>query len=190
MNLTELYHSKDRTTDIDNPYYTDKGFIHDYINGYYIHEFSDKQETPINFLEIGAYRGGSIRLWLEWFKNINIVGIDTRPDYMVVPVDSPNVKIIFDNAYAQHVVDSFEDNYFDYILDDGPHSLDSQIAVVHLWLSKLKVGGKLIIEDIQDIAWVDIIKSHTSTLEYANFKVVDIRNNIGRYDDIIIEITK
>lgn len=189
MNLSDLYYSVARPE-------TDKGVYHDYINAYYNKEFSpETRDEKINLLEIGVYFGGSIKLWLEWFRNAQITGIENDHNcvlrwYQNSSELDTNVSIVKGDAYSLNTVNKFSDNHFDYIIDDGPHSLDSQIAVVHLWLSKLKVGGKLIIEDIQNIAWTDIIKSQTSTLEYTNFKVVDMRNNIGRYDDIIIEITK
>jgi hypothetical protein len=56
---------------------SDKGTHHNYIQEVYTHEFSSRQESETNILEIGVRFGWSIKLWREWFKIGNVYGIDT-----------------------------------------------------------------------------------------------------------------
>ena len=179
MTLSELYYSK--------PRHTDKGGAHDYINSYYEYEFGDKKHKPINFLEIGVCWGGSIEVWLEWFTNINLYGIDIVNQ---LKLDCKDAKIIIEDAYSEKTASTFENNFFDYIIEDGLHTVEYQTIAIKLWLSKLKKGGKLIIEDISSLESVSILEKTAKDICDVSVKVFDLRENKKRYDDIIFEITK
>lgn len=130
---------------------SDKGTHHNYIQKFYTHHFSDRKNDEINILEIGVRFGWSIKLWREWFTKGEVVGIDTfytkEAQELLKDLD---VNIIIDDAYSEECVNSssIPNNFFDYIIDDGPHTLESQLNFVKLYLPKLKKGGMLIIEDI------------------------------------------
>ena len=178
----------------------DKGTSHSYIEYYYDREFSNIRPANLNFLEIGIWEGSSLKLWKSWFVNANIVGIDNskgifdnikRNNFTSIP----GATILWDDAYSDNVVKTFNDNYFDYIIDDGPHTLDSHILCIEKWLPKLKPGGKLIIEDLYylsespaPLVGEDLIK-HIDTSLYT-YKFFDLRKVRLRGDDIILEITK
>jgi hypothetical protein len=186
MNLKEFYEKAKLKSD--------KGTTHDYISAYYDNEFTPKRFEPISILEIGIHAGLSLKLWKDWFENANIYAIDPCKE---VPIfeeildevnQMENVKIIKDDAYSENILNMFEDCSLDYIIDDGPHTLYSQIYSIKHWLKKIKTGGKLIIEDIQSIGDLNqlILEANESGMKW---EVYDMRNNKGRYDDIILEIT-
>jgi cephalosporin hydroxylase len=178
--LSELYVSSGHTTD--------KGTNHDYINGYYSHEFSDKRDVPINLLEIGIHHGHSILLWKEWFTQGNIFGIDSTFQHLHSHlIEGATVMQI--DAYNESTLNQFEDEYFDYIIDDGPHTIESQIACINLWYPKLKNGGKIIIEDIQNFNTLHLLEV-AAQVNNAGYKIFDLRNNKGQPDDVIFEVTK
>ena len=179
MTLLELY--------IEQGAKSDKGTIHDYIEGYYSQEFSDKRDKEIKLMEIGVHRGPSIILWKAWFKNSEIIGVDNEDLYEGERVYD---KLLIEDAYTDEFINKFDDNYFDYIIDDGPHTLESQIISATKWIHKIKSKGKLIIEDIQSPEWIGAIESNVDKLIISDYKVFDLRNNKKRYDDIVIEITK
>lgn len=175
--FSELYYSKPRGS-------TDKGTIHDYVNGYYTKEFtSDKRDQPLKILEIGINDGYSLILWKEWFTNSDVYAIDVR----VFGVEG--INCFFGDAYSPEMINKFENDFFDYIIDDGPHTIQSQVASVEFWVPKLKSGGKLIIEDIQNFDDTQLLidKANEFNLPY---KLFDLRQNIGRYDDVVFEVTK
>jgi hypothetical protein len=95
------------------------------------------------------------------------------------------------DAYQQATVDLFEDDFFDYIVDDGPHSVDSQCYAIEHYLCKVKPGGKLIIEDVQNAKDIDqFIRSVNKVKDLvAGYRHIelDIKH---RYDDRIFEITR
>ena len=86
-------------------------------------------------------------------------------------------------------LDLFEDDYFDYIIDDGPHSLPSQEYAVKHYLRKVKPGGKLIIEDVQDARWFDSLRAAAdkSLVEGTEEVKLDIKR---RYDDMLFVVTR
>ena len=181
MQLKEFYYTSPT-------YSTDKGREHDYINGYYNFEFSER-EKPIRLLEIGIYKGHSTHLFRDWFINGECWAIENNGEGGGT-FEIPNVTILWKDGYSDETLNLFEDDYFDYIIDDGPHTLQSQKEAVIKWLPKIKSGGKLIIEDIQKI-------EHTIELEdvidkdiASEWKTFDMRRNKGRWDDIIFEVTK
>ena len=93
------------------------------------------------------------------------------------------------DAYSDIFVKLQLNDFYDYIIDDGPHTLKSQIQFIELYFPKLRKGGKLIIEDIQSNSDLQAIENRLNELKY-KYKVFDLTANKGRYDDILIEITK
>jgi predicted O-methyltransferase YrrM len=186
MNLKEFYENRDNKSD--------KGTTHDYISAYYNNEFTSKRFESISILEIGIHTGLSLKLWKDWFENANIFAIDPckEVDILQEILDEievrKNVTIIKDDAYTQHVLNMFEDGSVDYIIDDGPHTLQSQLYSIKHWIKKIKPGGKLIIEDIQSINDLNnlVLAADETDMKW---EVYDMRSNKGRYDDIILEIT-
>jgi len=174
---------------IDNTKHT----CHKYIEYYYDGVFSNiDKEKQYNILEIGVRDGSSISMWKGWFTNSKIYGIDVTPNSV------PYFFFIQGNAYLEEAINLFENDFFDFIIDDGPHTVESQQYSINNWLKKIKPGGKLIIEDIgcaDDIPnpplssdWVleqlvNVIPSNTG------YEIFDLREK-GQYDSIILEITK
>jgi hypothetical protein len=175
-------------------YSTDKQNHHDYIVSYYDKEFSDKKQTPIKLMEIGILNGNSLRVWSKWFENLELYGVDNWGEIPSVSnSELDNVKIITGDAYNLNFLDNFQDDYFDYIIDDGPHTTVSQVFFVDNWISKIKSKGKLILEDVYYDGSFETIKSHlekNSLIDYYN--VFDFRSNKTKYiyDSVIIEIIK
>lgn len=173
---------------------TDKGSTHDYINGYYNSEFSYRREETLKILEIGVSSGSSISLWNKFFGNSLIYGVDVQNGitdvYKPIMIEK-NIKLIFDDAYNDSVVNLFPNDYFDYIIDDGPHTLQSQMDCINKWLCKVKSGGKIIIEDIQqesDALSLRDAANLTSLVKTST--IIDLRLNKGRWDDLILEVVK
>jgi SAM-dependent methyltransferase len=178
---------------------SDKGTFHDYIDGYYSKEFSSKKEATIRLLEIGVGQAHSIYLWKHYFTNGHIIGLESNKDLVplfITPecvewigTNKTNATIKLCDAYSDECISQFSDNYFDYIIDDGPHSLSSQIMSIQKYINKLKPGGKLIIEDIQNDGDLNILIEEASRMQL-EYSVFDLRANKNRYDDILLEIVK
>ena len=171
---------------------SDKGTEHDYINGYYDAEFTPKKYSSIRLMEIGVLNGESINLWQKYFEDaFEIIGVDINITNQAIATVNTTDEVILDkaDAYSDEYIKKILNDFFDYIIDDGPHTLESQIYFLENYYRKILKGGKLIIEDIQSKSDLEAIEQRMKELKY-KYKVFDLTANKGRYDDILIEITK
>jgi hypothetical protein len=76
------------------------------------------------------------------------------------------------------------------MLDDGPHSLESMKQFIKLYSQIMSDDGILIIEDVQQWEWIEILKNEVPENLKEYIKVYDLRPNKGRYDDIVFTINK
>jgi len=167
---------------------TDKNTWHSYLNTYE-RLLKDRQQNCKNVLEIGIEKGGSLKLWNDYFVNANIYGIDIN--------DSPNflkefkrVQCLKMNAYSDESIEYFKNKNikFDLIVDDGPHTLETMIYFVQNYLQLLETDGVMVVEDIPDISWCEEFKKFVP--KYCDFEIVDLRNPKNIYDDILFVIRK
>jgi len=179
--LSEIYFSK-----IFN---TDKNTVHSYIDQVYSELFSGIKTSAKNILEIGIDKGGSILLWKEYFLNATISAIDVE-NKIDIFTDKERLKILHKDAYNKNFIDKVPNDYFDLIIDDGPHTLESMISFLDGYQSKLNENGIIVIEDIQEVSWVDILIKHVHEDLIDNIYVHDLRTIKNRYDDILFIIDK
>ena len=186
----ELIHPDPRGTML-----TDKGSHHSYIQNYYSKEFTDREGVS-NILELGVMSGGSVMLWHKWFTNAVIEGVDiwdeTISNFKEVSGDTeyPRAKLYEMDGYTADAVNCFDDDKYDYIIDDGPHSLMSQVYCIENYLCKVKPGGKMIIEDVQDIKWIPTLVKAIDPELAVEFCTFDFSKISKVSDDIIFEITR
>tara|TARA_R110001632_G_scaffold120510_2_gene233166 strand:+ start:1463 stop:2062 length:600 start_codon:yes stop_codon:yes gene_type:complete len=193
--LEKIYREELIHPDPRGDYLTDKGSYHSYIQNYYSKEFTDREGVS-NILELGVMSGGSIMLWHKWFTNAIVEGVDiweetiTNFHEMAGDTAYPRAKLYILDGYVRNTVDSFEDDTYDYIIDDGPHSLASQVYCVENYLCKVKPGGKMIIEDVQDIRHIESLRNAIDPELAVEFCTFDFSKMSNRSDDIIFEITR
>lgn len=172
---------------------TDKNTVHSYLP-LYQKLLIKKKNTAKNVLEIGIYLGGSIKLWNDFFVNAKIHGLDMIPiEQMWSEIKNDDIVLYNSDAYDDNF---FNENFlnknikFDFMLDDGPHTLSSMIKFIQLYSKVMEDDGILIIEDIQSFEWIEILNCFVPDHLKQFVKVYDLRNNKGRYDDIVFTIDK
>ena len=175
---------------IAKKYDTDKNTDHSYIDYIYEDLLIKLKDSATAILEIGIYHGGSILLWQEYFSTASIHGIDVSNIDLSPYSINNRIKTFCDDAYSDKFITSIEDKFYDLIIDDGPHTIESMRIFVSKYLSKVKDSGYLILEDIQDISWVEDIKNHIDK-SISNYVILyDLRPIKGRYDDIVLVIQR
>jgi hypothetical protein len=184
MNLSEFYKVTGKSSD--------KGTVHCYIDEWYNSEFTPIRYENLNILEIGINRGDSLILWRDWFINSKIFGIDNgsemTDEYMNIVNNIENVNIVYGDAYSNDIANLYNNETFDYIIDDGPHTLESQINCVKKWFLKLKPSGKIIIEDVWDI---DNYKTEFDKLNVP-YEIIDLKakSNNNQKNDVLLIFQK
>jgi hypothetical protein len=164
-------------------YDTDKDNLHSY-GSIYDQIFQHYRNKSLRLLEIGVYKGGSMKLWRDYFPNAEIVGVDV--DLSQIEDVSPDIKLIEHNAYDPDFASSLGN--FDIIIDDGPHGLEFQSKAIELYCPRLKPKGIMVIEDVQWEAHISIL-SKIVPLHYGK-EVFNLRHIKGRYDDIMLVIRR
>jgi len=130
-----------------NKYHTDKYCKHHYTQVYDTY-FNSLRYAKMKVLEIGVADCASINMWLDYFPNSYIFGMD-----LIIPDDlSKNSKFVFirGNQYNPRDLDNIikSGKKFDIIIDDGSHvSEHQQYSLSYLW-KYLKPGGFYVIEDL------------------------------------------
>lgn len=173
---------------------TDKNNAHSYLETYES-LFISKKDSATNILEIGIYHGGSIKLWYDYFQNAKVYGLDIMLIKDVWPELKNKERIIlccfdaYQTEFFNNNMMSLQ-NQFDILIDDGPHTLESMIFFIKNYSKLLKDDGILIVEDIQDISWVDELRNHVPEHLKEFIEIYDLREKKNRYDDILFVINK
>ena len=182
---------------IDNRY-TDKNTTHSYIELYNSILFR-LIDTATNILEVGIgdfgeKNGGSLKLWRDYFTNATIYGLD------ILPLNRVLDELIEDKRVVLYTeIDAYNETFFkntflntnikcDFMLDDGPHTLESMKSFIRLYSQIMTENGILIVEDIPNLEWIEILTQEVPSHLKPFIKVYDLRKNKNRFDDIVFTI--
>jgi hypothetical protein len=172
-------------------YPTDKATVHSYGVIYegllapYRHKTRAVLEIGIG---TGPGLGGSLAVWRDYFPLAQVVGIDkdraawppagvadlTRLSFVRLDQNDSQAMEAFAQQHLRH---------FDVIIDDGSHLAHAQeLTRMCLWKT-LRRGGLMVIEDLQDDAAIDRMRSWRA-------EIYDLRSVQGRYDDVLAVFRK
>ena len=169
---------------------TDKDTLHSYVSYFYKHHLEKYRYRKNIIFEIGVLDGGSIKAWNDYFANSEIYCIDIFYEDIFKDwlSNQPRVKGIQGDAYNAPGLDQIPG--IDIFIDDGPHTLESQLISIDKFLPKINKGGIFIIEDIQNDK--DMFELYNRVPDsYKKYTYpVDLRFVKNRYDDrlLVIEI--
>ena len=174
---------------------TDKNTLHSYLP-LYQQLLISKKTTAKNVLEIGIFNGGSIKLWNDFFTHANVYAIDIMGEKDVWEGIKHKNNIILYTSTDAYNNDFFVTQFvrknirFDFMIDDGPHTLESMKDFLKLYLQVMADDGILIIEDVQSWKWIEILEKEVPKHLKPFIKIYDLRANKGRYDDIVFTVDK
>ncbi len=172
MTIKELYHSKGY-----GYYPTDKDRNHNYLTTY--SELLGKFENePINILEVGCYKNGSLKLFEEYFVNARILGYDIKTYEGAVELN--RAQVFIDDFYSS----PRELPQLHIAIDDGDHSVPSQLEFVRKVYPYMASGGILIVEDV-----MPNFKQHFDSLNIP-YTAIAFYPPTDQADDRIIVIRK
>jgi len=157
---------------------SDKGTDHSYIE-VYDEILNSYCNHAINFLEIGISHGSCLEMWTKYFhSDSKIHGFDIDESQLFKDY---GIILHGDSKSVDTKNRLFENLTFDIIIEDGEHTISSQIDTFKNYYPLVKKGGLYVIEDIQNL---DYDLSQFESLGYYP-KVYDLRSKKGQHDDVL-----
>jgi hypothetical protein len=134
----------------------DRHDLHKWHHYFPIYEryFSRFRGKRLALLEIGVARGGSLRLWRQYFgPDATITGIDVDPES--VEHRGENIEIfVGDQADAGFLAGVPQQRGpFDLVIDDGGHTARQQIVSFETLFPFVRDGGVYLVEDLHTNLW-------------------------------------
>jgi len=150
-------------------------------NGHGYVEFYEKYFEPmmndnITLLELGVREGWSTNMWVEYFPNGQIWGIDNDKEGLC-PKSFENPRIHFsmgsqdDESFLSNICEDV--GGFDVIIDDASHISKLSIRSFEILFPHVKPGGLYIIEDLHVCHLTEYNPDRLSTIEYFDRIVLD-----------------
>ena len=128
---------------------TDKATTHDYIRTYdeLMRPYAEMSDGA-RVLEVGVKKGGSIKLWREYFPDgARIFGSDIDPTIATFSHDMGIKTVVCDSTDAVQVDAAFRGQTFDVVFDDGCHLLGCIKQTFENLFPRLAPGGLYVVED-------------------------------------------
>lgn len=123
---------------------TDKAMQHNFLN-FYEKYFDVYRNKHINVLEIGIWKGASLKMLEEYFENAIIYGIDIKE---CTQYESERIKTHIANQSKRDDLEKTLNAEFDIIIDDGGHKMDQQQISFGFLFKKIRSSGIYVIEDL------------------------------------------
>jgi cephalosporin hydroxylase len=140
----------------------DKGSRHGYER-IYEPVFAPIRFADFTLLEIGVFRGASLAAWADYFPNATLIGVDTFhriPPHKVEILNHPRVR-----WFQMDSTQEAPDVRADFIIDDGRHTEEAQIATMARYFPLLIEGGRYFIEDAPHLT-IPGAKVHTTGRQF------------------------
>ena len=142
---------------------TDKAGFHGFLR-FYDRLLMSKRHSATNMLEIGINTGASLLMWRDYFTQATIYGLDIN---VCSHMHGENriVTAVADQNQPMKLAGTVQDwnVQFDFIIDDGGHTVIQQYNTIYVLWSLLKPGGVYVIEDLHtNIRALHFIHEHMS----------------------------
>ncbi len=121
---------------------------HDYLKYYEIF-LSQLCEKEFTLVELGCFRGSSLKMWKEYFEKATIVGVDLNEH--LKNIEDDRIKFICSDATSEQLANNLLENYSNIkcIIDDCSHAWADQRISFERLFPILNSGGYYIIEDLE-----------------------------------------
>jgi cephalosporin hydroxylase len=140
----------DSLTTIFDKYNSDKNSsFHNYCRQY-DNLLRDYRTKPITFLELGVFRGESVKIWRDAFPNAkHIVGVDINPECKSFENPDKSIFIEIGDATDPSFIQYLNNKYgpFDIIIDDASHTNKDVILSFEQLFPLMNDDGLYIVED-------------------------------------------
>ena len=166
-------------------YTSDKATFHNFID-IYAEWFDPYRDAETRYLEIGIGWGDCLVAWSHYFVNGTVVGLEAWPHHTerVGKLSKGKVRIVEGRSESEEDCERlFAGESFDIIVDDGDHSLATQLKTLEVYGKKVRPGGLYIIEDIETWENAQVIRG-------MGFEVLDLRPQRPNAPDNILAVKR
>jgi hypothetical protein len=130
--------------------------IHKWHHYFDIYEraFVPLRDRAVRLLEIGVQRGGSLRMWQEWFApGAQIFGLDIDPACRTAA--APGIEVFIGDASDRAFLADLAGRIgpLDVVIDDGGHTARQQINAFLELYPRMTEDGVYLIEDTHTALW-------------------------------------
>jgi hypothetical protein len=118
----------------------------------------EHRDEPLRLLEIGLFNGGSLRMWREYLPNAKLFGLDVDERCLDYELEVPDSMVrLIDQANPTDLELFVEESGgdFDFVLDDGGHTMIQQIVSFEVLFPHVRSGGVYVIEDVGTSYWLN-----------------------------------
>jgi len=131
-------------------YGTDKGPDGHGHTKFYREIFESRRQQIKTVLEIGVYKGASLRMWNVYFPYANIYGIDNNAKVLKYTKHKIFIGDQEDVLFLQKVIDTVG-KPFNLVIDDGGHTQEQHIVSFETLWPAVAPGGYYVIEDLHTL---------------------------------------
>lgn len=120
----------------------------------YDRHFSRYRGQPVNVVEIGVYKGGSLQMWKHYFgPKAHIYGIDIDPKCQAFA--EPQIEILIGSQEDRQFLRSVKQRIptIDILIDDGGHTMQQQIVTFEELFPHVAPDGFFLCEDLHTSYW-------------------------------------
>jgi cephalosporin hydroxylase len=114
----------------------------------YERHFAPWRDRTVTVLEIGVYRGGSLKLWQRYFgPRATIIGLDHMP--ACKEHESPGIHVFIGNQCDAKILDEIIEKHGvpDIVIDDGSHYSDHVLMTFRHLYPKMQKNSVYVVED-------------------------------------------
>lgn len=134
---------------------------------------SELRHKPINLLEVGIFKGSSLKMWRDYFECGTIFGADISSEALQTVENEDRITTVLCNQEKpEELINLFKGQMFDIIIDDGGHTMLQQQLTLKYLLPRLKREGIFIMEDLHTSLVPSFAhynrQNHKTTLELLN----------------------
>jgi len=111
-------------------------------------------------VELGVYKGASLRTWREFFPHAEVWGVDIDPE-----VKQGDPKVITGSQADPNTISQVApDKEFDFVVDDGSHLVGHIIQSFELIWPRVRSGGLYVVEDLLMTYIEDMSSTHRDSV--------------------------
>lgn len=152
--------------DIAFRYGTDKKHTRHNFVEIYESLFEHKRQEPLKLLEIGVYLCRSHNMWLDYFPNATVYGIEKEEMFTQYSRDRLIIHRIDQGNKDQLLAYAEEHGPWDIIIDDGSHFVSHQKLALQVLWPFVKPGGYQFVEDTHSSYWGKFMDSDETLMQY------------------------